>query len=122
MLVGKGYAENEMFKLNLIRENASVYIMDSFSSWHARLGHVNCDSVNRMVKLSLLPSNLHDVKNKCETCVKTKFLTRKPFPSVNRSSSILLELIHFDECDLNGKKTRGGKRYFITFIDDLSKY
>lgn len=34
----------------------------------------------------------------------------------------LLELIHFDVCDLSGKITRGGKRYFITFIDDLSKY
>jgi transposase InsO family protein len=31
-------------------------------------------------------------------------------------------LIHFDVCDLSGKITREGKRYFITFIDDLSKY
>jgi hypothetical protein len=82
---------------------------------------VNYDSVNRRVKLDLLPSNLHDDRNKCEPCVKTK-LTRKPFPSVNRSFSNLLELIHSDVCDLNGKITRGGKRYFITFIDDLSKY
>jgi transposase InsO family protein len=74
-----------------------------------------------MVKLGLLPSNLHDDRNKCEINVKTK-LTRKPFSSVNRSSSNLLELIDFDVCDLNGKITRGGKRYFITFIDDLSKY
>jgi hypothetical protein len=121
MFVGKGYAENEMFKLNLIRENASIYIMDSVSLWHVRLGHVNCDSVNSMVKLDLLPSNLHDNRNKCETCLKTK-LIRKPFPSVNSSSSILLELIHSDVCDLSGKIIRGDKRHFITFIDDLSKY
>lgn len=60
MFVGKCYAENGMFKLNLIMENAYVYIVDSFSLWHDRLGHVNYDSVNRMVKLGLLPSNLHD--------------------------------------------------------------
>jgi hypothetical protein len=119
--VGKGYAENRMFKVNLIKENAFVYIVDSFSLWHARLGHVNYDSVNHMVQLGLLPFNLYDDRNKCETCVKTK-LTRKLFPNVNRLSSNLLELIHSDVCDLSGKITIGGKRYFITFLDYLSKY
>lgn len=57
---------------------------------------------------------------KCETCVKSK-LTKKPFPSVKRDTS-LLELIHSDICELNGILTRGGKRYFITFCDDSSRY
>jgi hypothetical protein len=74
-----------------------------------------------MVKLGLLTSNLHDGRDKCKICVKTK-LTRKPFSSVNRLSSNLFELIHFDVCDLSGKITRGGKRYIINFIDDFSKY
>jgi hypothetical protein len=104
-----------MFKFNLIKENVFVYIVDSYSLWHARLRHVNYNSVNRMVKLGLLPSNLLDDRDKCEIYVKTK-LTKKPFSSANRSSSNLLELIDFDICDLSGK------RYFITFIDDLSKY
>ena len=34
----------------------------------------------------------------------------------------LLELIHSDVCDSNDVLTHGGKRYFITFIDDFSKY
>jgi hypothetical protein len=34
----------------------------------------------------------------------------------------LLELIHSDVCELNGILTRGGKYYFITFIDDFSRY
>jgi hypothetical protein len=29
-----------------------------------------------------------------------------------------LELIHFDICEINRELTKGGKRYFITFIDD----
>ena len=57
---------------------------------------------------------------KCETCVKSKF-TKKPFPSVKRNTS-LLELIHSDLCELNGILTRGGRRYFITFCDDSSRY
>ena len=33
-----------------------------------------------------------------------------------------LGLIHSDLCDLKFAPTRGGKRYFITFIDDCTKY
>jgi hypothetical protein len=41
--MGKGYIENGMFKLNLIKEKAYVYIVDYFLLWHARLDHVNYD-------------------------------------------------------------------------------
>ena len=34
----------------------------------------------------------------------------------------MLELVHSNVCELNGVLTRGGKRYFITFIDDFSKF
>jgi hypothetical protein len=33
-----------------------------------------------------------------------------------------LELVHFDICEMNGVLTEGGKRYFITVIDDASTY
>ena len=42
------------------------------------------------------------------------------FSSLDRDSD-LLELIHSDICD-GGKLTRGGSKYFITFIDDYSRY
>jgi len=34
----------------------------------------------------------------------------------------LLELVYSNICELNDILTRGGNRYFITFIDDCSKY
>nr|GEZ85432.1 retrotransposon protein, putative, Ty1-copia subclass [Tanacetum cinerariifolium] len=36
--------------------------------------------------------------------------------------SEMLELVHSDICELNGQLTRRGNRYFITFIDDYSRY
>ena len=48
-------------------------------------------------------------------------MTKKSFPKVNKNSQ-LLELVHSDICELNGILTRGGNRYFITFIDDCSRY
>ena len=48
-------------------------------------------------------------------------MCKKPFPKSERNTQ-LLELIHSDICELNGVLTRGGNRYFITFIDDYSRY
>ena len=31
-------------------------------------------------------------------------------------------MVHFGICELNGNLTRGENRYFITFIDDRSRY
>ena len=33
-----------------------------------------------------------------------------------------LELIHSDLCEMNDELTKSGKRYFITFIDDCTRF
>lgn len=33
-----------------------------------------------------------------------------------------LDLIHSDLCEMNGLLTKGGKRYFMTLIDDATRY
>jgi hypothetical protein len=52
--------------------------------------------------------------------VETK-LTRTSFHSIERSSEPL-ELIHSDVYDLKFVQTRGGHKYFVTFIDDCTSY
>ena len=47
-------------------------------------------------------------------------IIKKPFKFVERIST-LLELIHTDICEIDCL-IRHGKRYFITFIDDYSRY
>ena len=72
-----------------------------------------------MSGLGLIPK-LENELEKCEICSMTK-ITQKPHKSVERNTE-LLELIHSDICEFEGHLTRGGNRYFITFIDDFSKY
>ena len=33
-----------------------------------------------------------------------------------------LELIHYDLCEMNSVLTKGGKRYFMTLIDDATRF
>ena len=98
--------------------NVFVYILKSnFYLWHARLSHVNFKLINFMSKHGLISCiNENGKSGKCEICIQAK-MTKKPFPKNERTTE-LLELVHSDIFELNGHLTRGGNRYFITFIDD----
>ena len=72
------------------------------------------------MNLDLLPKCHIDHNIKCQICVEAK-LTKTPFYTVERSSEPL-DLIHSDLCDLKFVQTRGGKKYFITFIDDCTRF
>ena len=128
MYVGKGYMSNGMWKLNVMtlvksemnKASYYAYILESSNLWHGRLRHVNHDTLRKLINLNHIPTFQIDAKHKCETCVEAK-LTRSFFQSVERHTKSL-DLIHSDICDLNLVQTRGGNKYFITFIDDSTKY
>ena len=48
-------------------------------------------------------------------------MARASFKSVERNIEPL-DLIHSDVCDMKSVQTRGGKKCFITFIDDCTRY
>ena len=48
-------------------------------------------------------------------------MAKAPFHSIERNIKPL-ELIHSDICDLKFMQTREGKKYFITFIYDCTRY
>jgi hypothetical protein len=60
-------------------------------------------------------------KAPCEDCIKTK-LIRKTFRSSQSRASRKGELIHSDIVELEVRSTYGDFKYFITFIDDYSRY
>ena len=128
MLVGKGYLSDGLFKMIVmtivsINENknkSSTYLLESSNVWHGRLSHVNYGTLHKLLNLNLLLKFQIDANHKCETCVEAKLMIT-PFHSIERSSEPL-ELIHTDVCDLKFVQTRGSRKYFITFIDDCTRY
>lgn len=120
VFVGKGYVSDGMYKLSLNKSGDFAYVVDVDSNlWHARLGHIGKTSLKFMAKNGFISCKSFD-DQKCEVCIQSK-MSKKPFPRVERNTE-LLELLHSDICELNGVLTRGGNRYFITFIDDCSRY
>ena len=127
--VGRGYVCDGLFKANVTtvvpnndmnKSESSAYIVDSSNIWHSRLGHVNFDTLRKLINLEFIPKCNIDSNYKCQVCAEAK-LTRTSFHHVERVTEPL-DLIHTDVCDLKMCQTRGGKRYFITFIDDCTRY
>ena len=107
-----------------VTEQASAACEHSADLWHQRLGHVNAKylidlSQREMVTGMKLPKEAQ--LSFCEGCVEGK-MHRQPFKSVGEShhSSRKLQLVHSDVCGPMDKSL-GGKRYFVSFIDDYSR-
>ncbi|GJR77373.1 zinc finger, CCHC-type containing protein [Tanacetum coccineum] len=48
-------------------------------------------------------------------------ITKKPFHNVKHETEVL-ELIYSDLCDMHATPSLGNKKYFVTFIDDASRF
>lgn len=93
--------------------------------WHERLGHINERDLKAMVKNNLVHGLKFDDSEKlsdCETCLSQK-MTCKPFPkSSEERTNSLLEIVHTDVCGPMRHESYGKKKYFVTFIDDKSRW
>jgi transposase InsO family protein len=75
----------------------------------------------RLASLSLIPKFTSVKNSKCYVCVELK-QTRKPHKTVEARNLAPLELVHSDLSEMNGLLTKGGKRYFMTLIDDSTRF
>ena len=65
MYVGKGYMRNGLFKMNVMtivppikninKNTSSAYMLESSNVWHGRLGHVNYDTLRKLINMECLP-------------------------------------------------------------------
>jgi hypothetical protein len=88
---------------------------------HSHLYNLNFGSMSRLSNLNLIP-NLSIIKgSKCQSCVQSN-QPRKHHKAAEERHLAPLELIHFDICEINSVLTDGGQIYFMTMIDDTSRY
>nr|ABA91121.1 retrotransposon protein, putative, Ty1-copia subclass [Oryza sativa Japonica Group] len=125
--VGKGYDSGGLFRFSLNdmcnNHNAVNHISknDESNVWHSRLCHVNFGCMTRLANMSLIPKFTLVKGSKCHTCVQSK-QPRKPHKASEARNLAPLELVHSDLCEMNGVLTKGGKKYFMTLIDDCTRF
>ena len=123
--VGKGYDSGGLFRFSLDdgcnKVVNNVVNVDESNVWHSRLCHVNFGCMSRLANLSLIPKFTFVKNSKCLVCVGSK-QTRKPHMAAEARDLAPLDLIHSDLCEMNGVLTKGGKKYFMTLIDDSIRF
>jgi hypothetical protein len=125
-VVAEARREKNLYLLNVNVRKKSANVAKSSNErttlWHQRLGHLNMASLTKLEKMvngmNLKEVPLHHV---CEACIEGKH-QRTSFPKDEATSvSKILELVHSDVCGPMKTTSRGGARYFVTFIDDFSR-
>ena len=95
-------------------------ICDNVIIWHAKLEHIGQERMNRLARENLVGQFTKIDMSTCEYYLAGK-TTRKPFGKGPRTE-IPLQFIHSDICGPISVRARHGALYFITFIDELTRY
>ncbi|MCO5603740.1 hypothetical protein L7F22_057892 [Adiantum nelumboides] len=131
-LITTGTLENGLFVLDRYEKQIQACIaetktqaMQDAELWHARFGHVGYGSLmtlqrhNMVHDLSLLEMPPRHV---CEGCVLGKMhrfaFSQDGFVRATRK----LQLVHSDVCGPMRTPSVGNSLYFVTFIDDFSRF
>nr|GEU55638.1 zinc finger, CCHC-type [Tanacetum cinerariifolium] len=118
---------NRLYKANL-RIGTHVCLLANLKDdtwlWHARLGHLNFESLRSMAQRDLvhgIPAIRHTTQF-CDVCLIGKH-SRAPFPKKAKVRSTLpLDLVYGDLCGPISPQTPSGKKYIFLLVDDYSRY
>ena len=128
-ILATGTLKNGLYKLDVERidtRHVKALAARTLRSLHEQLAHVSPGVISKMKQLGLIDAPFleeKDVKDFfCQGCMTGKG-HRDPFPKKSSSKSTkLLELIHSDVSGPMETPSFGGSNYFVTFIDDYSRW
>ncbi|GKB64791.1 retrotransposon protein, putative, ty1-copia subclass [Tanacetum coccineum] len=95
--------------------------LDSTLVWHYRLGHVSKKHIEKLQHDGLFNSTDINSFEKCVSCMSGK-MARKSYSHQVERAKDLLGLIHTDVYGPFRTVSRQRASYFVTFIDDFSRY
>ena len=94
--------------------------IDSSSLWHMRLGHVGNKALQNLIKQGVLKGAKSGRIDFCEHCVLGK-QTKVKFGTAIHQTKGILDYVHSDVWGPTKNESLGGKRWFVSFIDDFSR-
>nr|GEV09867.1 putative ribonuclease H-like domain-containing protein [Tanacetum cinerariifolium] len=98
---------------------------DESKLWHRRLGHLNCKTMNKLVKGNLVrgfPSKLFENVETYVACQKGKQHRASCKTKTKNSIDLPLHLLHMDLFGLTFVKSLMNKMYYLVATDDYSRF
>lgn len=133
VVVATGIRRDKLYELNFYSPKGmcesflfSGEINKANELWHRRFGHLGERNLTSLISGGIVDGmkSKHGKKQQviCEPCVAAK-QTRNPFAlRLERRTSRVLELVHSDVCGPVTPASWNGARYFVSFIDDWSRF
>ena len=92
--------------------------------WHCRLGHIHIQALRECQKQNSvrgLPTVSFETIKVCEGCLYGK-MSHKSFSASSTNTTEPLQLVHSDLCGPFSIPSMSGATYFITFIDNTTRF
>lgn len=112
------------YNIGNLEAKAKIALNEKQDIWHRRYGHLGEQNLNKIASDMLVDGFDYSSNSKtfCEPCVEGKH-HRSPFSTSGATrSEEVLGLVHSDVCGKVDTQSLSGAEYFLTFIDDKSRY
>ncbi|GJS21486.1 zinc finger, CCHC-type containing protein [Tanacetum coccineum] len=120
-------SKNRLYSIKLQIE-APICLLANIDSqawlWHARLGHLNFDDINKMTRKGLVEGipRINHAGQICDACLLGK-QSRTPFPNQAKfRSKNPLDLVYGDLCGPISPATHSGKKLIFLLVDDCTRF
>jgi len=105
----------------LVPRSDSAFRTDN-QTWHQRLRHLNLSDVRKLLPKGSYSEKETATSTACDICIKVKAKEKFQRKVPAQRATKPLELIHSDLCGPISPQSLSGRRYYILYIDDFSRY
>ena len=128
-VIAKGPKVGRLFPLHFSIPSCLSFacsnVLNKSEVWHKRLGHPNSVVLSRLLNFGLLGNkdkfSSFNALFDCSTCKLGKSKTL-PFPSHGSRATKCFDIIHSDVWGPSPILSHAHSKYFVTFIDDYSRF
>jgi hypothetical protein len=126
-ILAEGYYKHNLAIIEL-HPNASISyinVTNSYNLWHKRMGHIGQNAMKALGQNTEGPIiSFQDLEQReqCDICPQASMSSSISRNPRNNRGTYYGEFIHSDIGGAINPKTYSGYRYYITFIDDKTKY
>ena len=123
-MVAKATKIGSLYQLNHKPNHEQASLDTKEDIWHKCFGHLGIGSLQKLAREELADGFDFDATRKltfCESRPQGK-QRRTKFSSSSRRAEEPLDLVHSDLCGKMNEKSLSGAEYFLSFIDDKTRY
>ena len=127
-LLAVGVIRGKLYVLKIMEDQVNIASEELESDpflWHCHLGHLGMDNIIKVANWNMVKRIGHlssESKPFCEGCVMGKH-HHFPYPKgISHPATEPFELIRCDVCGPMSESSIGASHYYVTFIDDFTRY